>query len=84
VANSPEQMKNRLRWTLAKLKIGGLKPKPNERMSKSIRYTKSKGETNIYLSFPDPNKPFFMECDASQHGIGAILYQEDENREHYK
>ncbi|CAG8830293.1 4751_t:CDS:1, partial [Gigaspora rosea] len=31
-----------------------------------------------------PNKPFFMECDASQYGIGAILYQDDENREHYK
>jgi hypothetical protein len=39
---------------------------------------------NIYLSFPDPNKPFFMECDASQYGIGAILYQEDDNREHHK
>ncbi|CAG8807549.1 4134_t:CDS:1, partial [Gigaspora rosea] len=30
IANSPEQMKNRLKWTLAKLKIGGLKLKPSK------------------------------------------------------
>ena len=27
------------------------------------------------IAYPDPEKPFFMTCDASNHGLGAVLYQ---------
>ncbi|CAG8820573.1 289_t:CDS:1, partial [Gigaspora rosea] len=37
---------------------------------------KEEMKQELYLSFSDPNHLFFMECDASQEAIGAILYQE--------
>lgn len=35
------------------------------------------------LSSPDFAKPFFVQCDASNVGVGAILFQrDDEDGEH--
>jgi len=31
------------------------------------------------LQFPDPEKHFYLACDASKHGFGACLMQKDEN-----
>ena len=35
------------------------------------------------LFFPDPNKEIFLETDASDYGIGAYLYQMDEQGKKY-
>lgn len=35
------------------------------------------------LSHPDFSKPFFIQCDASNMGVGGVLYQLDENGEEH-
>lgn len=35
------------------------------------------------LSHPDFSKPFVIQCDASQLGVGGVLYQVDENGEEH-
>ena len=48
----------------------------------SFESLKLKLMTAPVLSFPDFTKPFFIHCDASNLGVGAILKQkDDENRE---
>ena len=27
------------------------------------------------IAFPDYEKPFFINCDASNHGLGTVIYQ---------
>ena len=39
-----------------------------------INYLKSSER----ISYPDFEKPFFMTCDASNYGLGAVLYQNQE------
>ncbi|MGP1947444.1 MAG: Ty3/Gypsy family RNase HI domain-containing protein [Arsenophonus sp. NC-PG7-MAG3] len=43
---------------------------------------KGKFLETIMLHHPNFNKPFFMNCDASNISLGAELYQEDEDGDH--
>ena len=46
---------------------------------KSIKY---KFLEVVMLNNPNFNRPFFLNCDASNISLGSKLYQEDENGNH--
>ena len=56
----------------------------DEECTKAFERLKEEMKRELALSFPNLNQPFFIECDASQEAIAAILYQEDSDRQHYK
>ena len=35
----------------------------------------------ITLYFPDPKRPYYLERDASNYALGAILYQKNQRKE---
>ncbi|KAG1177838.1 hypothetical protein G6F36_010757 [Rhizopus arrhizus] len=49
----------------------------NEQYKKSFDYIKKKLSSAPVLMNPDMNKPFRIECDASDFAVGAVLLQED-------
>jgi hypothetical protein len=49
----------------------------------SFKHLKNALLSKPILCQPDFKKPFFILCDASNYGIGAILCQRDENGEEY-
>ena len=42
---------------------------------------KGKFQAAPVLQLPDPYKPFMVECDASKYASGAVLQQQDSNRD---
>lgn len=46
---------------------------------KSFEELKLRLVSSPVLSSPDFNRPFFVQCDASNVGIGAVLFQKDDN-----
>ena len=41
----------------------------------SFKTIKAAFKDTITLSYPDFTKPFIVDCDASDFGIGGVLYQ---------
>lgn len=44
---------------------------------KAFEETKRMIAREVLLKYPDPNKPFLIETDASDQQIGAVIYQDD-------
>ena len=44
---------------------------------------KGKVQSTLVLVFPDFNKPFLLEMDASKEGLGAVLSQKQSNRQYH-
>ena len=48
--------------------------------------TGASAEKDVYkrqmLNHPDFNRPFYMNCDASDISLGSVLYQEDKDGNH--
>lgn len=49
---------------------------------KAFQEIKHRLSSSPILSSPDFSKPFFIQCDASNTGVGAVLYQQDDGLEH--
>ena len=49
---------------------------------KVLQLIKEKFLETVMLHHPDFNKPFYLNCDASNVSLGATLYQEDEEGHH--
>jgi len=60
----------------AKLKKG-VRWKWNEDDSRAFQELKDRLKAQIFLYVPDRNKDFYMDTDASDSAIGAVLYQID-------
>ena len=50
------------------------KPEHQVIINEIVQYLKSPS----MIAFPDFSIPFTIHCDASQNGLGAVLYQEQE------
>jgi hypothetical protein len=68
---------SRLSAPLDKLRlIPNLIPVWRREHSKAYDQIKAALHSKIILSFPDFNKPFKVGTDASDRGLGAVLYQD--------
>ena len=48
----------------------------------TLQLIKDKFLETIILHHPNFNRPFFLNCDASDISLGTVLYQEDEDGNH--
>eukprot|EP00833_Pecoramyces_ruminatium_P002480 jgi/Orpsp1_1/1176512/evm.model.c7180000057878.1 len=51
----------------------------NEKCENAFNELKKRLTSTPLLRHPDPEKPFIVECDASNYAVGSILSQKDEN-----
>lgn len=49
----------------------------SEECNSAFQYIKTLFISTVHLRFPDYTKPFFLQCDASDKGLGAQLFQLD-------
>lgn len=54
----------------------------NETEVKAFQNVKSKFIDSVVLSYPDHKKPFFLQTDASDYALGAVLFQKNLEGEH--
>jgi hypothetical protein len=55
----------------------------NEKHTECFNLLKSMLSSAPVLSYPDLNEKMILATDASNYGIGAVLYQEYNNKKHY-
>lgn len=53
-----------------------------EEAERAFMEVKSRLTSAPVLASPDFSNPFVIQCDASDSGVGAVLYQENEGMEH--
>jgi len=51
-------------------------------MSKAFETLRHALTTTPILSFPIPGKPYIIDMDASEDGLGAVLFQEQDGAEY--
>ena len=49
----------------------------------AVNILKEKVQSMPVLVFPDFNKPFILEMDASKEGLGAVLSQKQSDRQYH-
>jgi hypothetical protein len=49
----------------------------DERRQQAFEQIRDALANDVVLAFPDFSKPFLVDCDASEEGMGAILSQID-------
>ena len=52
----------------------------NEALQKAVNDTIDYLQSPRFLVFPDYNEPFILHCDASEKGLGAVLYQKRDRK----
>ena len=50
-------------------------------MQSCFKRVKQLFSNTVTLYFPDPNIPYYLETDASNYALGAILYQKNDKKE---
>ncbi len=60
-------------------KGGGIKIRWGLEAARAIEELKRRFTSAPILSIPDPERPFVVEVDASEAGVGAILSQRGED-----
>ena len=52
----------------------------DEDMQSCFKRVKQHFSNTVTLYFPDPKKPYYLETDASNYALGAILYQKNDKQ----
>ena len=56
---------------------------PTSKAQEAVAILKGKVQSVLVLVFPDFEKPFLLETDASKEGLGAVLSQKQSNRPYH-
>ena len=66
---------------LLKLIKKGVQWKWDDEMQDSFERIKDLFSNSIILYYADPKKPYYLETEASNYALGAVLYQKNEKQE---